>query len=78
MNNLELTEMVINMRVLEHNIPDLIFKYIGTYCDNTSVVIWANKLRTSKYILAKIFLQIVGFRIHAVKLSYFSTLSIPD
>jgi len=74
-NDLELAVIVISMLVLENITTNLIFKHIGTYCNNTSAVSWANRLRTSKCIPAERLLRILGLQIHAEKSSSLTTLS---
>ena len=76
-NDLELAGIVINFIVLETIMPSLQNKHIGTYCDNTSAVSWANKLRTSKSIPAAWLLRLLGLRQLTSKSSSLTTLSIP-
>jgi hypothetical protein len=59
-NDLELAGIVLNFIALEIVMPTLQDKHIGTYCDNTSAVSWANKLRTSKSIPAARLLRLLG------------------
>ena len=65
-NDLELAGLVLNWLALEcqKGIP-LAYHHIGTFCDNTSAVSWAHKLRTSKSIVAGRLLRMLGLRIHA-------------
>jgi hypothetical protein len=51
-------------------------KHIGVFCDNTSAVSWAHKLRTSKSIVAGRLLRMIGMRIHARKASSLTPLNI--
>ena len=76
-NDLELAGIVINFIVLEIIMPSLQYKHVGTYCDNTSAVSWANKLRTSRSIPAARLLRLLGLRVLASKSSPLTTLSIP-
>jgi hypothetical protein len=76
-NDLELAGIIINFIVLEIISPTLKHKHVGTYCDNTSAVSWANKLRTSKSIPAARLLRLLGLRLLASKASSLTTLSIP-
>ena len=77
MNDLELAGAILNWLVLEcqKNI-DLTHKHIGIFCDNTSAVAWAYKLRTSKSIVAGRLLRMLGMRIHARQASSLTPLNI--
>ena len=77
MNDLELAGVVLTFLALESIHPDLQYKHIGTYCDNTSAVSWANKLRTSKSIPAARLLRMLGLRLLVSKTSSLTTLNIP-
>ena len=77
MNDLELAGIVLNFLALEVLRPNLENTHIGAYCDNTSAVSWANKLRTSKSIPAARLLRMLGLRILASKTSSLTTLNIP-
>jgi hypothetical protein len=77
MNDLELAGIVLNFLALETMQPDLQNTHIGAYCDNTSAVSWATKLRTSKSIPAARLLRMLGLRILASKTSSLTTLNIP-
>jgi hypothetical protein len=65
-NDLELAGMVLGWLALEcqEDIP-LAFHHIGAFCDNTSAVAWAQKLRTSTSKIAGRLLRVLGLRIHA-------------
>jgi hypothetical protein len=64
-NDLELAGLVLNWLALEcQNIP-LAFHHIGAFCDNTSAVSWAQRLRTSSSLVAGRLLRLLGLRIHA-------------
>jgi hypothetical protein len=76
-NDLELAGIIINFIVLEIITPTLKHKHVGTYCDNTSAVSWATKLRTSKSIPAARLLRLLGLRLLASRASSLTTLSIP-
>jgi hypothetical protein len=69
-NDLELAGLVLNWLALECQ-PDLqlTFHHIGVFCDNTSAVSWAYKLRTSTSIVAGRLLRLLGLRMHARKTS---------
>jgi hypothetical protein len=69
MNDLELAGMVLNIFALECNVPDLAYKHIASFCDNTSAVAWAQKLRTSKSKVAARLLRILSLRLHARRAS---------
>jgi hypothetical protein len=77
MNDLELAGAVLNWLVLEcqPNI-NLTHRHIGIFCDNTSAVAWAHKLRTSKSIVAGRLLRMLGMRIHARQASSLTPLNI--
>ena len=64
-NDLELAGAVLNWLALELQ-PNLTLKHqhVGTYCDNTSAVAWAYKLRTSKSKIASRLLRLLSLRIH--------------
>ena len=64
-NDLELAGAVLNWLALELQ-PNVILKHqhVGTYCDNTSAVAWAYKLRTSKSKIASRLLRLLSLRIH--------------
>jgi hypothetical protein len=64
-NDLELAGAVLNWLALEHQQLNLKHKHVATFCDNTSAVAWAYKLRTSKSIVAGKLLRMLGLRIHA-------------
>jgi hypothetical protein len=76
-NDLELAGIVLNFLALEVIMPSIENKHVGTYCDNTSAVSWANKLRTSKSIPAARLLRLLGLRQLASKSSSLTTLNIP-
>jgi hypothetical protein len=69
-NDLELAGLVLNWLALECQ-PGLQLKFhhIGVFCDNTSAVSWAYKLRTSTSIVAGRLLRLLGLRMHARKTS---------
>jgi hypothetical protein len=65
-NDLELAGLVLNWLALEcQKGLHLAYHHIGTFCDNTSAVSWANKLRTSKSLVAGRLLRLLGLRIHS-------------
>jgi hypothetical protein len=77
MNDLELAGAVLNWLVLEcQQDLNLQHKHIGVFCDNTSAVSWAYKLRTSKSIVAGRLLRMLGMRIHARQASSLTPLNI--
>jgi hypothetical protein len=76
MNDLELAGAALNWLVLECQDVQLEHKHIGVFCDNTSAVSWAHKLRTSKSIVAGRLLRMIGMRIHARKASSLTPLNI--
>jgi hypothetical protein len=76
MNDLELAGAVLNWLVLECQPICLKHKHIGVFCDNTSAVAWAQKLRTSKSIVAGRMLRMLGMRIHARQASSLTPLNI--
>ena len=75
-NDLELAGIIINWLMLEYSGVDLRFSHISNYCDNTSAVAWAYKLRTSTSIPAGRLLRMLGLRIHARKSSGLTPISI--
>ena len=77
MNDLELAEIILMFLTVELTTPNIKHKHIGTYCDNTSAVSWANKLRTSKSIPAARLLRMLGLRLMASNASSLTTLNIP-
>ena len=77
MNDLELAGAVLNWLVLEcQSDINLQHKHIGVFCDNTSAVAWAQRLRTSKSIPAGRMLRMLGMRIHARQASSLTPLNI--
>jgi hypothetical protein len=76
-NDLELAGIVLNFLALEIVAPSIKHKHVGTYCDNTSAVSWATKLRTSKSIPAARLLRMLGLRILKSQTSSLTTLNIP-
>jgi hypothetical protein len=77
MNDLELAGIILTFLAVELTTPNIQHKHIGTYCDNTSAVSWANKLRTSKSIPAARLLRMLGLRLMATSASSLTTLNIP-
>jgi hypothetical protein len=75
-NDLELAGAVLNWLVLEGQQVDLQYKHVGTFCDNTSAVAWAYKLRTSSSKVAGRLLRMLGMRIHARQASGLTPLHI--
>lgn len=61
-NDLELAGMVLGWLAIEMTIPDLSFKHIGLFCDNTSAVSWAFKGSTSTSIPAARLLRLLSLR----------------
>ena len=64
MNDMELAGVVLEWLVLESLIPDLIFKSIGINCDNSTVVTWITKMRTSKSMVAARLLRLLLMQLH--------------
>jgi len=62
--DLRLAGMVLKFIVLECIIPRLCYKHFGLFCDNTSTVSWALKIRASKSIPAAKLLRLLGLRLH--------------
>ena len=77
-NDLELAGAVLNWLALELVLPEkqLHLLHVGTFCDNTSAVAWAYKLRTSKSIVAGKLLRLLGLRIHSCQASGLTPLNI--
>ena len=50
-------------------ITSVTFNHIAIFCDNTSAVSWAAKLRTSKSIPAARLLRLLGLRIRTMQAS---------
>ena len=61
-NDIELAGLVLGWLVLEHVCPDLVFKHIGMFCDNTSAVSWAFKGSTATSIPAGRLLRLLFIR----------------
>jgi hypothetical protein len=75
-NDLELAGLVLNWLALEcTNIP-LKYEHVGTFCDNTSAVSWAYKMRSSASKAAGQLLRILSLRIHSKAASSITPLSI--
>ena len=64
-NDLELAGAVLNFLVLECQDVNLKHHHIGCFCDNTSAVAWAYKLRTSASTVAARLLRLLSLRLHA-------------
>jgi hypothetical protein len=64
-NDLELAGAVLNFLVLECQNVNLRFHHIGLFCDNTSAVSWAYRLRTSASSIAAKLLRLLSLRLHA-------------
>ena len=75
-NDLELAGMVIHWIVLECLAQTLQFKHAALFCDNSSAVSWAHKLRSSVSLIAGRLLRFLGVRIHARQASHITSLSI--
>ena len=67
-NDLELAALVLGWLVME-KITSVTFKHVAIFCDNTSAVSWAAKLRTSKSIPAARLLRLLGLRIRTMQAS---------
>eukprot|EP00957_Ditylum_brightwellii_P045901 3481716-Ditylum_brightwellii.AAC.1 len=76
LNNLELAGFVLGWLVLELHTTTLKHHHVGMFCDNTSAVSWAFKMRTSKSIPAARLLCMLGLRIHAMQASSLTPLCI--
>ena len=76
-NDLELAGAVLQWLALELQNISLKFKHVGTFCDNTSAVAWAYKLRTSSSIVAARLLRFLSIRIHCRQASGLTPLHIP-
>ncbi len=61
-NDLELAALVLGWLVIEYVIPDLRFKHVGSFCDNTSAVAWAFKGHTSTSLVAGRLLRFLALR----------------
>ena len=75
-NDLELAGAVLNWLALECQPVCLQYCHVATFCDNTSAVAWAFKLRTSKSLVAGRLLRLLGLRIHSRKVSSLTPLHI--
>ena len=64
MNDLELAGAVMGFLVLEWKQIPLRHRHVATFCDNTSAVSWAYKLRNSTSLIAGRLLRLLGLRIH--------------
>ena len=76
MNDLELAGIVLNMLALEAYGVALKHCHLATFCDNTSAVSWAYKLRTSRSKRAGKLLRLLGLRIHVRQASGLTPLNI--
>jgi hypothetical protein len=76
-NDLELCGKLLGWLALEGFGQNLENEHIVTFCDNTSAVAWAHKLRTSESKIAGRLLRILGLRIHSCKASSLTPLYIP-
>ena len=76
-NDLELCGKLLGWLALEGWGINLEDEHIATFCDNTSAVSWAHKLRTSQSKIAGRLLRILGLRIHSCKASTLTPLYIP-
>ena len=68
-NDLELAGAVLGFLVLEWIHTPLRHRHVATFCDNTSAVSWAYKLRNSTSLIAGRLLRLLGIRIHASEAS---------
>ena len=75
-NDLELAGYVLNWLALECQPIPLEFHHVGSFCDNTSAVAWAQKLCTSKSKSAGRLLRMLGMRIHKRRASSVTPLHI--
>ena len=75
-NDLELAGIALNWLALESSGVPIEESHIGIFCDNTSAVSWAYKLRTSTSIPAGRLLRLIGLRIHERRSSGLTPLSI--
>ena len=76
-NDLELSGQVLHWMVLEHLQVPLRHTHIVIFCDNTSAVVWAHKLRTSESKISGRLLRFLGLRIHAAEDSHLLPMHIP-
>jgi hypothetical protein len=75
-NDLELAGLVLNWLALECTDIPLRHEHVGTFCDNTSAVSWAYKMRSSASKAAGQLLRILSLRIHSKAASSITPLSI--
>jgi hypothetical protein len=77
-NDLEMAGELLTWLVLETISPtSLQYANIGIYCDNTPTVAWANRLSSSKSIIAAHLLRALALRQHVHRTSPILTVSIP-
>jgi hypothetical protein len=63
-NDLELAGTILNFLALECQNVNLQYHHLGLFCDNTSAVSWAYRLRTSASSIAAKLLRLLSLRIH--------------
>jgi hypothetical protein len=68
-NDLELAGAVLGFLVLECQEVNLQYHHIGCFCDNTSAVAWAYRLRTSASSIAAKLLRVLSLRLHTRRAS---------
>ena len=76
-NDLELAGMVLGWLVLDDVVPDLSYKHVGIFCDNTSAVAWLVKGSTTTSAKAAALLRFLHLRIRERKASSFTPEYIP-
>ena len=76
-NDLELAGLVLGWLVLEYITPDLAYKHVGSFCDNTSAVAWAQKGHTTTSIPAARLLRFLSIRQRAHRTSSLLPIHIP-
>ena len=76
-NDLELCGKLLGWLALEGWGTNLVLEHVVTFCDNTSAVAWAHRLRTSKSKIAGRLLRILGLRMHACQSSNLTPIYIP-
>ena len=68
-NDLKLAVVVIYYLMLEANAINLKHMHLALFCDNTSVVAWAYKMRNSQSIVTGYLLRFLGLSIHQSQVS---------
>ena len=66
-NYLELAVALLGFLALEVKGIPLKYTHLAMFCDNMKILVWAYKLRTSKYQISGYLLRFLGRRIHQAR-----------